>query len=321
MENTQVEKINKSSNKLKKILSICILGLLLFLILILVYEYFRIVPENVVFSNVTSSSVTVSWNTKSPMSATAVYKKGNSKFPFSILSFRKQEFFDTRDITEAELEATQKSIQNLDELEVTMNDIVTDVSVTNRGKYYTHHIEITGLDPETEYSFMVGDSILFRSVKDVNNKTVAKTYAVPESILTPNPAYGSVLNANNEEVPVDKLQKVSDAIVYFNYFDKLSGVTSNVFSAPLDENGNWYIDVSNALDESGKNFLKTYDSTDENLSVNLYINAGPDGLWKKNESAYSFSPTSLTVLNMKDGVQDETIKGSIIQVDSMSKKE
>ena len=74
MENTQqVEKIN-SSNRLKKTLSMCILGLFLFLILILVYEYFRIVPENVRFTNVTSTSVTVSWNTKKPISATAVYK-------------------------------------------------------------------------------------------------------------------------------------------------------------------------------------------------------------------------------------------------------
>lgn len=312
---------DKSKTNLNKALGITLLFLLVLIIGLFIYDYFRIKPNNVQFTNITSNSVTVSWDTKTKTSATAIYKEGDSKFPFSILSFKKQEFFDTRDITKAELENAEKSFQQQEGLEITMNDIVTEVKVDKRGKYYTHHIEITGLAPKTEYSFMVGDSILFRKVEDINNNTVAKTYAVPETILTPNPAYGTVLNANNKEVSVDKLQKVNDAIVYFNYYDKSSGAKSNVFSAPLNKSGNWYIDVSNAIDEFGKNFLETYDSIDENLSVDLYINAGPDGLWKKNESAYSFSPTSLTVLNMKDGVQDETIKGSIIQVDSMSKKD
>ncbi|MBP8689142.1 hypothetical protein KBH77_02200, partial [Patescibacteria group bacterium] len=104
---------NKVNTTFKRVLEITLLSLLVLIIGLFIYDYFRIKPNNVQFTNITSNSVTVSWDTKAKTSATAIYKKGNSKFPFSILSFRKQEFFDTRDITEAELEATQKSIQNL----------------------------------------------------------------------------------------------------------------------------------------------------------------------------------------------------------------
>jgi len=300
---------NKVNTTFKRVLEITLLSLLVLIIGLFIYDYFRIKPNNVQFTNITSNSVTVSWDTKAKTSATAIYKKGNSKFPFSILSFRKQEFFDTRDITEAELEATQESIQNLDELEVTMNDIVTDVSVTNRGKYYTHHIEITGLDPETEYSFMVGDSILFRKVKDVNNETIAKTYAVPESILSPFPAYGAVRDANNiEGLPVEELLIVNDGIVYLNFIDKESGEFSNLFSSPLNEVGNWYIDVSRAIDKDGNIFTEKYLNVDEKLYAELLVNLGPSGQYAREENADIISPTEPFVINIpgNEDITEET---------------
>ena len=299
---------NKVNTTFKRVLEITLLSLLVLIIGLFIYDYFRIKPNNVQFTNITSNSVTVSWDTKAKTSATAIYKKGNSKFPFSILSFRKQEFFDTRDITEAELEATQESIQNQDGSEVTMNDIVTDVSVTNRGKYYTHHIEITGLDPETEYSFMVGDSILFRSVKDVNNKTVAKTYAVPESILTPIPAYGSVRDAKGYgDLPLENLPIVNDGIVYLYYFDKVTGESSNIFSSPLNEVGNWYMDVANAIDRQGNIFKKTYKGDEEGLYINLSLNLGPSGLWERQDVSGIISPADTFVINIPNEVVSEDV--------------
>lgn len=309
---------NKVNTTFKRVLEITLLSLLVLIIGLFIYDYFRIKPNNVQFTNITSNSVTVSWDTKAKTSATAIYKKGNSKFPFSILSFRKQEFFDTRDITEAELEATQESIQNLDELEVTMNDIVTDVSVTNRGKYYTHHIEITGLDPETEYSFMVGDSILFRSVKDVNNKTVAKTYAVPESILTPIPAYGSVRDAmNQDDIPVEDMAIIDDGIVYFNFYDEVSGERSTVLSSTLNKNGNWYIDVSSAIDKNGNSFFNTYTGGEEGyIYAELKFNGGNLGFVSRTDNAGIISPAKAIILNSfltKSQVNSSTMLSPIIE--------
>lgn len=301
----------------KKVLKYSILSLLIAIVGLLVFEYFRIKPNNVYFTNITSSSITVSWDTKVKTDATAIYVDKDNKLPFIILPVFKDRFFDTRDITKAELKAAAQSSQNQGGLEVTMNDMVTNVSVTDRGKYYTHHVEIKGLEPETEYSFMVGDSIVFRKVKDVNNETIAKTYAVPESILTPYPAYGNVSDANNENIPVDKLIPLIDGIVYFDFYDNSTGIRSNVYSSPLNEMGNWYIDVSNSVDYVGNDFFATYDSIEENLTAELYINTGPMGLWKKTMSAYSFSPASQTVLNVPDGIGDETINGSIVKIETL----
>ena len=245
--------------RFKKVLKYSILSLLIAIVGLLVFEYFRIKPNNVYFTNITSSSITVSWDTKVKTDATAIYIDKDNKLPFVILPVFRDRFFDTRDITKAELKAAAQSSQNQDGLEVTMNDIVTNVSVTDRGKYYTHHVEIKGLEPETEYSFMVGDSIVFRKVKDVNNELTAKTYAIPETILSPYPAYGAVRDAYNQiDVSIEELKIVNDGIIYFSYYDDATGEKSNLFSSPLNDLGNWYIDASHAVDNEGNAFRSTY---------------------------------------------------------------
>ena len=316
MENTQVEKIN-SSNSLKKTLSMCILSLFLFLILILVYEYFRIVPENVRFTNITSTSVTVSWNTKNPISATAVYKKGDGGF-INLFGIGKQVFYDTRDLVKAELKAveqTSKNIAKSDDMSVSMSEVETEVKVTDKGKYYTHHVEIKGLDPETEYSFFVGDDLLYRAVKDVDGNTVIKTSKVSESVKTPVPAYGSIYDSMNTELSFDQLAPINDGIVYFNYVDRITGKKSNLFSGVLNEEGNWYIDVVGAVDDEGKPFMETYDTVEGNVYVELNINAGNLGMWRKIENAYVLTPASNTVINMPNAVVDPTIEGSVVRIE------
>ena len=66
-------------------------------------------------------------------------------------------FYDTRDLVKAELKAveqTGKNIAKSDDISVSMSEVKTEIKVTDKGKYYTHHVEIKGLDPETEYSFL-----------------------------------------------------------------------------------------------------------------------------------------------------------------------
>jgi len=316
MENTQVEKIN-SSNRIKKTLSMCILGLFLFLILILVYEYFRIVPENVRFTNITSTSVTVSWNTKNPISATAVYKKGDGGF-INLFGIGKQVFYDTRDLVKAELKAveqTSKNIAKSDDISVSMSEVKTEVKVTDKGKYYTHHVEIRGLDPETEYSFFVGDDLLYRAIKDVDGNTTVKTAKIAESVKTPVPAYSSVKDAQNkEEIKYSDLTPVNDGVVYVNYLDDLTGNASNQFSAVLNENGNWYADLSTAVDSEGNLFLEKYDTEAKNLKIIITLNAGPLGIWRQWQNAYTIAPAQEIVINMANGVTDGSIEGSVIKL-------
>ncbi|MFA7627828.1 MAG: hypothetical protein WCY37_00195 [Candidatus Dojkabacteria bacterium] len=266
-----------------------------------VYEYFRIAPRDVRFTNVTSSSVTVSWNTKSPTSATALVFKGEALLPLSIFGLGGERFYDTRDVRVAELNSAAKAGTNRDDLSLTMDDFETEIVVEDMGEYYTHHVTITGLDSETEYSFMVGDQLLFPRVKDINRAKVVKTLVVPESIESPYPAYGSVKDAGGSyEKPLEDLLPVSDAIVYFNYYDELTEESSSVFSSPVTEDGNWYMDVSMARDSSGQSFLETYGTVDSEIFVDLVVDAGEYGIWDVRSEDLSMSPAEPVVVNFPE---------------------
>ncbi len=317
MEEIKTEKINISSNRLKKVLSICLLCLLFFLIALFVYEYVRITPSNVRFTNVTSSSATISWDTKKPISATAVYKKGDGGF-INLLGIGKHRFYDTRDVTRAELRAVQETSKNIaksDDMTVSMNEVKTEVKVTEKGKYYTHHVEIKGLDPESEYSFFVGDELLYRAVKDTDGNTTVKTKKVAEGINTPVPAYGSVYDSMNTELQFDQLVSINDGIIYFKLVDSVTKKESNVLSSVLNNEGNWYLDISDTVDNEGNPFMKTYDTIDGNIYAELIINAGNLGIWKKKDSAYMLTPATITVINMPNAVNDPNIEGAVVRID------
>ncbi|HRY22211.1 MAG TPA: fibronectin type III domain-containing protein [Candidatus Dojkabacteria bacterium] len=266
-----------------------------------VYEYFRIAPRDVRFTNVTSSSVTVSWNTKSPTSATALVFEGDNFLPLTILGLGGERFYDTRDVRVAELNAASEVGTNRDSLTLTMDDFETEVVVENMGEYYTHHVTVTGLESEMEYSFMVGDQLLFRRVKDVNKNKVVKTLVVPQSVEAPYPAYGSVKDAEGSyDKPIDQLIPVSDAIVYFSYYDELTGERSSVFSSSVTEDGNWYVDVSMAIDSLGQPFLETYGTVDSEIFVDLVVDAGVYGIWDTRREDLSMSPAEPIVVNFPE---------------------
>jgi hypothetical protein len=294
-----------------------VLFILLGVVGLFLYEYVRIRPNNVHFTNVTSSSVTVSWNTEKAIPASVRVFEGDRVIPFSIYH-NNDRFFDTRDVKEAELLAVQQTSDNIvenEDLTVSVDDFQTDVVVTDMGEYYTHHVTVTGLDPETEYSFMVGDEYLFREVEDVNGNAVVSTLQIPEEIKSPFPAYGSVKDANNQEnIPIDELSPVTDAVIYFNYLDEFTGERSSVYSSSFNSDGNWYIDVSNAVGEDGRFFLERYKDTITNILVELVIDAGPLGQWKKVVDFDFISPTDLIVINDPLMFNDEEI--GISRVDS-----
>jgi hypothetical protein len=281
-----------------------------------IYEYFRIAPRDVRFTNVTSSSVTVSWNTKSPTSATALVFEGDTFLPLTILGLGGERFYDTRDVRVAELNSAAEVGINKDGFSLTMNDFQTQIVVEDMGEYYTHHVTFTGLDSEKAYSFMVGDWLLFRKVRALDGEQVVQTLVLPTSVETPSPAYGSIKDANWMDEDINVLRPVTDGVIYFTYLDDSTGRRSNTMSSVLNNEGNWYLDTSLARDDEGNPFMRTYDTIAGNISVELLIDTGPLGQWKKKENAYVLSPASTTVVNMADSVGGYGLEGSVIPLDS-----
>ena len=292
MDNSFEESNARPKKGLGMFLKISLFGVLVGLVGLFVYEYLRIAPDDVRFTNVTSSSVTVSWNTKSPISATAMVFEGDTWMPVTVLGLGGERFYDTRDVTKAKLEETYKVPIDSEELSFSVEDIQTEITVEEMGEYYTHHVTLTGLNPETEYSFMIGDTYLFRKIGDASGGSSVETTAVPENISPPFPAYGSIKDAEGREAAsVEELVAVSDGVVYFNYLDQDTGERSTVHSGSLNEGGNWYIDVSLL----GKFVSERLNQ--EDLLVELEVDAGPQGLWKKGIDINLISPVESVIIN------------------------
>jgi len=144
---------------------------------------------------------------------------------------------------------------------------------------------------------------------------MVRTAKVAESIDTPVPAYSSVKDAQNKEgIKYSDLTPVKDGVVYVNYLDDLTGTASNQFSAVLNEGGNWYADLSTAVDSEGNLFLEKYDTETKNLKIIITLNAGPLGIWRQWQNAYTIAPAQEIVINMANGVTDGSIEGSVIKL-------
>jgi hypothetical protein len=312
-----MENVDQADQKKKSPFKFALPLILLLLVGVIgfgVYEYFRIAPRDVRFTNVTSSSVTVSWNTKSPTSATALVFKGDTLLPLTVLGLGGERFYDTRDVKAAELRAVQETSTNLfndDEFGVSMEDISTEIEVVNMGEYYTHHVTISGLDSEKEYSFMIGDSFLYTKANDVDGVSTVETLAVPNSVEAPIPAYGSIKDAQNSEDP-EMLAPVYDGIVYFNLKDDITGNRSNVYSGALNEDGNWYIDISGIRVEEGEDFLSG--GVVANVIGEIAIDAGPEGKWEGEIISDIIAPAEMIVIN--DPLQGEFEGAGIKKVES-----
>lgn len=312
--------MKKEKKKVLKVVWIVLGFLLLSVVGLFVYEYMRIKPNDVRFSNVTSSSVTVSWNSKSPTSATTVSFEGDMWMPFTVLGLGGEKFYDSRDVRVAELEAAEKTAMNLYEsgdLQPSVEDFEMEIEVTDMGNYYTHHVEIKGLDSETEYSFMIGDRFLYRKVESLGEGSTIMTLEVPDSLKTPVPAYGSVKDAQNKEaVEVDDLKPVTDGVVYFNLLDEFTREKSSVHSSTLNEEGNWYLDISGLRDEDGEPFMNRYidGETITNVLGEIIIDAGPLGKWEGILNSEVIAPAEMIVIN--DPLQEQIEGVGIRRVDS-----
>lgn len=304
-----------------RLLSKIVLGLGVVFLCILGYAYLRVRPTNVTFSDITSTSVTVSWVTQRKSDGLAMVTGSNFILPVSLRGMGQNISYDSRDVKFAELEATEKTRENLSEnanWTIKVKDFVTDLGFIKSNKYYVHHVTLTDLEPDSEYKVMIGDGLVFVNARYSDDSNTLKTLSVPDEIVAPIPAYGTIKNADNKDVPVEELQAVADGVVYFNYIDEATGERSNIFSSALNEEGNWYVDLSSAVNKEGESFLDKYVSTPTNILGELTVEAGPLGTWKKVVNIQESAPVQMIVLNTPNSIEDPASTESLIKLNSMS---
>jgi len=257
----------------KKFIGYFFLGILVLGIGYLGYRFYEFKPYRVIASNVTSRSATISWVTDSAEPGMVVYKEGNTILPIWISKYGMGNGYDDRDYSNAELEAADKTQENISESEgITAEDIETEIVVTNLGTYWSHHVTIRNLDPETEYEFMVGDGLVFEKANTVDTEdSVVSTLKEDDEIRTPVPAYGIVRYYYDQEYSDDILfLRANDAVVYAYLRDEISKIESESLSSVANDEGGWYLDLSSAYTSNGEYFLNALNS-EETTDVNLYF--------------------------------------------------
>ena len=294
----------KKKFKWKKFLGFFFLGLIVLGIGYLGYRFYAFKPYRVIVSNVTSRSATISWVTEGAEPGEVLVKEGGVSLPIRVGTSGMVVGYDDRDYSNAELQTAEKTQENISESgDITGDDIETEVVVTELGRYWSHHVTVRNLDPETEYEFLVGDGLVFEKVKTVDTEiNEISTLVEPENIETPIPAYGIVRYYDGE-----KYLPPIDTLVYCTLYDEASLVRSNAISSVTSETGGWYFDLTNAYTPDGKEFIKS--GTEENdIILELTIENEWLGRWSKDifikESAPA-SPIELYDIDEADYINED----------------
>lgn len=217
-------------------ISVFLLCLLFLAVGFLIYRSVSFVPLNVEISNITAHSFTVSWQSEDRQVGLVSIGKGGT---FPLLNADTLIFYDDRDLSRAELQ-TFKETGDVD-----------SVKVEDLKEYYTHHVTVTNLDPETSYEFSLGNKIIHKP-----HETPVRTQQEIETLNTPKPSYGLLFE--KETFPA------TDTIVYLTVRD--SDRYSTQLSAVTREDGSWYIDISNLTNRDDLTKLSLTDSYSINLS-------------------------------------------------------
>lgn len=280
----------------KKLVLLAVLFLLSVVAGLFLVGYRSVNPQNVMVTNITDRSATISWSTTTPSVGMVIVKEGDILLPVRITSMGSDLHYDDRDYNDAEKALAEESAANAANNEngaVKVEDLKTDVKVKNNEKYYVHHVTVKGLKPETEYSFMVGNGNIFvkgSAANDIGDSF--KTYAELGDITVPDPAYGLIKRIDFEK------SAVKDGVIYLQIVDDSDGVKSSYLSSVLNETGAWYIDLANARSEDGKSqFVKTISQDSETVQENIKINAGPDGIQTTRISIHADAPASTVYIN------------------------
>ncbi len=243
-------------------------------------------PQKVHVTNVTGRSATISWVTEEPTKGYVLYSESSTFAPWIFSRIGKEFSIEDRDVTQARLDAAlreQEKAEESDEAEIEYTEIEEDIVIENVGQYYTHHVTVKGLDPEKKYYFKVGNGVRFETVTVSEDSGGAgdnsfTTTAELDEIPVPNPAYGKVMKVQEEQVIVEDAEEggepefdeiernvpVTDGIAYMkmkNVGEDGDGTEeSTLVSAPISEEGAWYIDLTSVRDSNGEIFWSGMDS-------------------------------------------------------------
>ena len=197
------------STRRKNLITILILALGLPLLIFASYQIVNLIsnagaevaPKNVLVSNLTTSSVTISWATENEATGSVIpVLNGNEQSP--------------------------------------------ETDKRGYGDKFTHYVELTDLEPNTSYEFLIVSDSSKYSDED-GKEFVFKTAPVTADAPTPNPIHGSVEGISGDDV-----------IIYALYKNKSTYPVSTI----VPSGGNWIMDLSTFRKVSDKSLVITDDS-------------------------------------------------------------
>lgn len=203
-------KIARIPNKKRNLILIIALVIGLPLITFAAYETVQYIsnasadtkPQNILISNVTTSSITITWTTDSQtLGSVSLLEDGKEQTPV----------------------------------------------VDKRGntKRYTHYVELSSLEPNTTYDFLITSNTTKYASQD-NTQFSFKTAPVSTDAPTPNPVVGSVSGVSGDDV-----------IIFATLKDK----SAYPVSATMPSGGNWIIDLSAQRKISDMSLVLSSEST------------------------------------------------------------
>lgn len=210
-----------------------------------VYRSIAFKPQNIVVTNITDSSATITWTTSSQMNGVVYYKKDTSVLPGPLGIIGSQVAYDDRDVSDAQTACVNEFNKNAGETKDENFSVsgenfdCENARVTGMGKYYTHSVTIKNLDPESTYYFSMGDGIWsFKS--DVSS---VETFSLLEGVAEPMPIFGRVVG--------DDGSYSRDGLVYITFRDGSEEKDSVLYSSTTSDDGGWYLDASSIRDSNG----------------------------------------------------------------------
>jgi|GEM_PF-1785194 len=241
--------------KLKKVLRVTS-KVVLILVGVCLFLYFGFItflsiffdPHDVRLTNITDSSMTISWITNYPMKGIVYYKDSDSFLPGPLSWIGSNKAVDDRDMALAQAKCVEEYNKehkvSSDFVVDTSNYDCTDIEVSEYGGYFTHHVTLKNLDSNKMYYFRVGDGY-FSWKKDIDSS--ATFYALDKEVDTPNPIYGKIVNEGGEYI--------DDSVVYIKFTNAYTGKESMYYSSATNENGGWYLDGNNIRTIEGEPML------------------------------------------------------------------
>ncbi len=227
--------------------------------------------SNVRVTNLTSNSVTISWETKQPGFGSIVYSKEDFFPDFIGKYIAKYREHDDRNVSKDLEESGRVNLtENFDESKAQERRI--------------HHVTISGLEAETTYFFRIDGNIKLINPEVNSFTTLSQNLLANE----PDPVYGSVINyMANQKNP-------TDGIVYYRVVNKNNDQITSQWYSSIIKNENWSGDLSKMVDTLGQ--VVNWNSSDYLLNVEAKT---PEGEGGQNLTLETYKPIETIIVNIR----------------------